>query len=175
LKQLVGSPISTDDKVMNFAAILLAIIAVVLLYQGNRFLRDVRAVRRELSGGRSLHELNDMVHETRDRLLSDFDEISSKLDEKIQTLEKLNKEAETAAGRLEAVLKSERLKTLEERGILFAIDVDKEKGEKDRNKRMAELLRDGASVEEVARITEASVREVELVKLLVRRREEERA
>jgi hypothetical protein len=160
---------------MNFTAILLAIIVVLLLYMGNRHLRDVRGIRRELSQGRSLNELNDMVHETRDRLLNDYDEISSKLDEKSQVLEKLNREAETAAVRLETVLKSERLKTLEERGILFAIDVDKEKGERDRNKRMAELLKGGATVEEVARITEASIREVELVKLLIRRREEERA
>ena len=160
---------------MNFAAILLAIIVVILLYMGNRFLKDARGIRRELSDGRSLRELNDMVHETRERLLGDYDEVSGKLEGKIQEIEKLNREAETVTGRLETVLKSERLKTLEERGILFAIDVDREKGEKDRNKRMAELLRGGATVEEVARITEASVREVELVKLLIRRREEERA
>ena len=160
---------------MNFAAILLAIIVVILLYMGNRFLKDARGIRRELSDGRSLRELNDMVHETRERLLSDYDEISCKLEGKIKEIERLNREAETVTGRLETVLKSERLKTLEERGILFAIDVDREKGEKDRNKRMAELLRGGATVEEVARITEASVREVELVKLLIRRREEERA
>jgi hypothetical protein len=160
---------------MNFAAILLLIVLIVLLYMGNRYLKDIRAVRRELSDGRSLRELNDMVHETRDQLLNDYEEISSKLDQKIQILEKLSKEGDNTSGRLETVLKSERLKTLEERGILFAIDVDKEKGEKDRSKRIAELLRGGASVEEVARITEASVREVELVKLLVRRREEERA
>ena len=98
--------------------------------------------------------------------------MTGEIDRKIERLERLNRDAETTIGKLDALLKSERLKTLEERGILFAIDVDKEKGEKDRGKRIAELLRGGASVEEVARITEASVREVELVRLLVRRREE---
>jgi hypothetical protein len=101
--------------------------------------------------------------------------MTEELDRRVDRLERLNRDAETTIGRLEAVLQSERLKTLEERGILFAIDVDKEKGEKDRAKRIADLLKSGATVEEVARMTEASVREVELVRLLVRRREEERA
>jgi hypothetical protein len=160
---------------MSSAAILLSVIIVILLYFVNKFLKDARAIRRELAEGRSLRELNDMVSDTREHLMSDYDEITCELEGKIAQLERLVKDAETAAGKLDAVLKSERLKTLEERGILFAIDVDKEKGEKDRHKRIADLLRGGASVEEVARVTEASVREVELVKLLIRRREEERA
>lgn len=157
-------------------AVLLFLLAVVLLgYSAHRFLRDARAIRRELADGRTLKELRDMVDDTREQLLTDYDEIASELDRRIDNLERLVREADAATGRLEAVLQSERLKTLEERGILFAIDVDKEKGERDRSRRIAELLRSGASVEEVARITEASVREVELVKMLVRRREEERA
>jgi hypothetical protein len=160
---------------MTLAIILLAIIGISLLYMGNRYLRDIHAVRRELSEGRTLRELNEMVNDTRENLMSEYEEMSDELTRRIDRLEKVNRDAETTIGRLEAVLKSERLKTLEERGILFAIDVDKEKGEKDRSKRIADLLRGGASVEEVARITEASVREVELVRLLVRRREEERA
>lgn len=160
---------------MTVSAILLLICILVLLYMGNRFLKDARGIRQELAEGRTLKELHDMVHETRDQLLSDYDSISSELDKKIERLERSIREAETAAGKLEALLQSERLKTLEERGILFAIEVDKEKGEKDRARRIADLLRSGASVEEVARITEASVREVELVRLLIRRREEERA
>jgi hypothetical protein len=160
---------------MTIATVLMALTVVLLLYMGNRFLKDARGIRRELADGRSLKELSDMVHETREQLASDYDKIVEELDRKTSLLEKLNREAETNIGKLEGVLKSERLKTLEERGILFAIDVDREKGEKGRSKRIAELLRGGSSVEEVARITEASVREVELVKLLVRRREEERA
>jgi hypothetical protein len=160
---------------MTIAAVLMGLIVVLLLYMGDKFLKDARGIRRELSDGRSLKELNDMVEETREQLATDYDQLVDQLDRKIAQLEKLNREAETNIGKLENVLKSERLKTLEERGILFAIDVDREKGEKDRSKRIAELLRGGASVEEVARLTEASVREVELVKLLVRRREEELA
>ena len=160
---------------MTIAAVLMGLTVVFLLYMGDKFLKDARGIRRELSDGRSLKELNDMVQETREQLATDYDQLVDQLDRKTAQLEKLNRDAETNIGRLENVLKSERLKTLEERGILFAIDVDREKGEKDRSKRIAELLRGGASVEEVARITEASIREVELVKLLVRRREEELA
>lgn len=160
---------------MTIAAILMGLTVVFLLYMGDKFLKDARGIRRELSDGRSLKELNDMVQETREHLANDYDQLVDQLDRKTAQLEKLNRDAETNIGKLENLLKSERLKTLEERGILFAIDVDREKGEKDRSKRIAELLRGGASVEEVARITEASIREVELVKLLVRRREEELA
>ena len=160
---------------MTLAAILLAIIVILLLYMGNRFLKEARGIRRELADGRTLRELNDMVNESREQLVANYDEMTEELDRRVDRLERLNRDAETTIGRLEAVLQSERLKTLEERGILFAIDVDKEKGEKDRAKRIADLLKSGATVEEVARMTEASVREVELVRLLVRRREEERA
>ena len=160
---------------MTLTAILVSITVLLLLFLGNKFLRDVRGIRRELADGKTLRELDDMVHESREELLATFDEISEELDRRVARLENLNREAETLAARLEALLNSERLKTLEERGILFAIDVDKEKGERDRSKRIADLLRGGASVEEVARMTEASVREVELIKLLIRRKEEERA
>ncbi len=158
---------------MEIAAILLAVLVIVMLYMGNRFLRDARAIRKELSEGATLKELNEMVVESREQLLSDYDEITEGLDGRIEKLEKLRNEAETAIARLEAALNSERLKTLEERGILFAIEAGEgASGEEgDRNRRMAELLKGGASVEEVARITEASVREVELVRLLLKRSE----
>jgi hypothetical protein len=158
---------------MTTAAILLGLIVVILLYMGNRFLRDARGIRRELSDGKTLKELNDMVHETRDSLLQDYDEIVKGIDSRLGRLDAKNRDAETTIGRLETLLKSERLKILEERGILFAIEAgEDQKGEKDRTKRITELLRSGASVEEVARITEAGVREVELVRLLLRRKDE---
>ncbi len=159
---------------MEIAAILLAVILVVGLYIGNRFLRDARAIRRELADGRTLKELDHMVDETREQLLTDYDQVTSGLDKRIDRLEKLNSDAETMIAKLEAVLASERLKTLEERGILFAIEAGEksESSEGNKSKRIAELLRGGATVEEVARIAEASVREVELVRLLLRRREE---
>jgi len=159
---------------MEAAAILLAVVVVILLYMGSRFLRDARAIRRELSDGRTLKELDEMAEEAREKLTADFDEVTRGLDKRLDRTEKLNREAQTTIARLEAVLNSERLKTLEERGILFAIEAGEKSGgrEGDRNRRIAELLRSGASVEEVARITEAGVREVELVRLLLRRREE---
>jgi len=148
--------------------------AVILLYMANRFVKDARAIRKELSEGATLKDLNDMVVDTRDELLTDYDRITGGLDKRITRLDELNGEAEKYIARLEAVLNSERLKTLEERGILFAIETsDSAAGnETDRNTRIADLLKGGASVEEVARITEASVREVELVKLLLRRSQE---
>ena len=159
---------------MEVAVILLGIIVVIVLYTANRFLRDARAIRRELADGRTLKELDEMVEDAREQLLGDYDEIAKGLDKRIEKLERLKKDAEATIARLEGVLNSERLKVLEERGILFAIEsADRsEGGEKDRNRRIADLLKGGASVEEVARITEASVREVELVRLLLRRREE---
>lgn len=159
---------------MGTVTVLIVIILVVLLYVGNRFLRDARAIRRELSEGRTLRELDDMVEETREKLLADYDSVTSGLDKRIDKLERLNREAGTMISRLEGVLSSERLKSLEDRGILFAIEAGDKSGKQvgDKSKRIAELLRGGASVEEVARITEASVREVELVRLLLKRREE---
>jgi hypothetical protein len=159
---------------MGTVSVLLAIIVVVLLYIGNRFLRDARAIRKELSDGRTLRDLDDMVEETRDKLLADYDSVTSGLDKRTEKLERLNREAGTMISRLEGLLNSERLKTLEERGIIFAIEAGEKSGkqEGDKNKRIAELLRGGASIEEVARITESSVREVELIRLLIKRREE---
>lgn len=159
---------------MDTAAVLLAIIVVVLFYIGSRFLRDARGIRSELADGRTLRELDDMVEETREKLLADYDSVTSGLDKRIEKLERLNRDAGTMIARLEGVLDSERLKQLEERGILFAIEAGEGKGtrEGDKSKRITDLLRGGASVEEVARITEASVREVELVRLLLKRREE---
>ena len=159
---------------MEVAAILLGIIVIVLLYMGSRFLRDARAIRSELAAGRTLKELEEMATDAREELVTDYDEIATGLDKRIERLDRLNKSAEATIVRLEGVMNSERLKTLEERGILFAIEsTEKSQGtEGDRNRRIAELLKGGATVEEVARITEASVREVELVRLLLRRREE---
>jgi hypothetical protein len=158
---------------MVFAAITLAIIFIALLLMANRFVKDARAIRKELSGGATLKELNDMTQESREQLLSDYDSITTGLGKRIDKLEKLNREAESMAHRLENMLNSERLKTLEERGILFAIEAGENHGgsEADKHRRIADLLRGGASIEEVARITEASVREVELVKLLLKRGE----
>ncbi len=158
---------------MAVVAILLAFVTILLLVMGNRFLKDARAIRKELSEGATLKDLNDMVNETRDQLLGDYDEVTSGLDKRIERLEKVNREAEANISRLEGVLNSDRLRVLEERGILFAIEAGEKSGGqgKDRNRRIADLLRGGASVEEVARITEASVREVELVRLLLKRSE----
>ena len=159
---------------MAVVAILLAFVTILLLVMGNRFLKDARAIRKELSEGATLRDLNEMVTETRDQLLGDYDEVTSGLDKRIERLEKVNREAEANISRLEGVLNSDRLRVLEERGILFAIEAGEKSGGgqgKDRNRRIADLLRGGASVEEVARITEASVREVELVRLLLKRSE----
>lgn len=158
---------------MEITAILLAIILVVLLYMGNRFLRDARAIRSELADGASLKELDEMVNESREQLLNDYDGITGSLDKRIDRLEKLNRDAEVMASRLDGLLNSERLKTLEDRGILFAIEAGDElgHGKVDKNRRIVDLLKGGASVEEVARLTEASVREVELVRLLLKRGE----
>jgi len=159
---------------MEIAAILLGIIVIVLLYMGNRFLRDARAIRKELADGATLKELNDMVRETRDRLGVDYDKVTTGLDKRIERLANLKRDAETLAGRLEGLLNNERIKALEERGILFAIEAGENLGkgeEVDKNRRIVELLRGGASVEEVARIAEASIREVELVRLLLKRGE----
>ena len=151
--------------------ILMAAITVILLNMANRFLKDARAIRKELSEGATLKELHEMVGETREELLNDYDRITAGLDKRTERLGNMNRDAEKNIARLEGVLNSERLKTLEERGILFAIETsDKGSGrETDRNKRIADLLKGGASVEEVARITESSVREVELIRLLLRR------
>ncbi|HDS30081.1 MAG TPA: hypothetical protein ENN67_03470 [Firmicutes bacterium] len=158
---------------MATASLLLLLILCIVIYVGNKFLRDARGIRRELAQGKTLRELDDMVHDTRETLLHDYDEIVKGIDTRLDKLEQKTREAEAVIGRLENLLKSERLKVLEERGILFAIEAGEEqKGEKDRTKRIAELLRGGASVEEVARITESGVREVELVRLLIRRKDE---
>lgn len=159
---------------MTTAAVLLGIIVIILLYMGSKFLRDARGIRKELSDGRTLTELDDMVTETREKLLADYDSITEGLDKRVRKLDRLTTEAATMISRLEGVLDSERLKTLEERGILFAIEAGDSLGNvvADKNSRISDLLRGGASVEEVARITEASVREVELVRLLLRRRDE---
>jgi len=159
---------------MELAAIILAVTVVVLLYMGNRYLKDLRAIRRELADGKSLNEINTMVRETREQLLTDYDEVTTGLDKRIERLEALTREAETTLSRLENVMNSDRLKILEERGILFAIEPSQGENspEADRNKRIADLLAGGATVEEVSRITEASVREVELVRLLLKRRRE---
>lgn len=163
---------SSGESMYN-AAILLMIVVVVLLYMGSRFLRDARGIRRELADGRTLKELDEMVLDTRETLLNDYDKITGGIDQRLDRLEKHNREAEAMIVRLETLLNSERLKTLEDRGILFAIEAgESTSGEQDRAKRIAELLRSGASVEEVSRITEAGIREVELVKMLLRRREE---
>ncbi len=159
---------------MTTVAVFLGIIVIILLYMGSRFLRDARGIRKELSDGRTLSELDDMVRETREKLLADYDSITEGLDKRVQKLDRLNSEAATMISRLEGVLDSERLKTLEERGILFAIEAGDSLGNEvaDKNSRISDLLKGGASVEEVARITEASVREVELIRLLLRRRDE---
>jgi len=159
---------------MEIAAILLGIILIVLLYMGSRFLRDARGIRKELAHGRTLKELEEMATDAREQLVTDYDEVATGLDKRIERLERLNNSAEAMIARLEGIMNSDRLKTLEERGILFAIEsAETSQGtESDRNRRIAELLKGGASVEEVSRITEASVREVELVRLLLRRRDE---
>ncbi len=158
---------------MTTVVVLLAVIVVLLLYMGTRFLKDARAIRRELADGRTLRELDEMVHETRERLLANYDEVTTDLDKRLDKLDTSKREAEEMIARLEALLQSERLKTLEERGILFAIEAGEGTGhEQDRTMRITELLRSGASIEEVARITEAGVREVELVRLLLRRKKE---
>jgi hypothetical protein len=159
---------------MNYLiAGLLAFITIVLLYLGNRFLKDAKGIRKELSEGKTLIELDNMVKDTRDELMVNYDEVRAGLDKRLEKLEVLKKEADKTIKRLENLLDSERLKTLEERGILFAIEAGEKQGvEADRNTRIAKLLKSGASVEEVARITEASVREVELVRLLLKRKSE---
>ncbi len=157
---------------MEISAILLGVIVIVLLYMGNRFLRDARAIRRELADGASLKELHDMVRDTRDDLGVDYDRITTGLDKRIDKLDTLKRDAETLSARLEGLLNNERVKALEERGILFAIEAGESLGkgvEVDKNRRIVELLKGGASVEEIARIAEASIREVELVRLLLKR------
>ncbi|MFH1676357.1 MAG: hypothetical protein ABIC40_04955 [bacterium] len=157
---------------MSLTAILLATVVVIVIYIGNKYLKDLRAVRRELADGKTLSELDEMANESREKLLGNFEDMSKKLDRRLERLDKLHKEAEGTIGRLEALLKNERLKTLEERGILFAIEAgENANSEKDRSKRIADLLRNGASIEEVSRITEASIREIELIRLLLKRRE----
>jgi len=160
---------------MYIVWILMAAITVILLYMANRFLKDARAIRKELSEGATLKDLNEMVGDSREELLTDYDRVSEGLDKRIGRLENLNRDAEANIARLEKALNSERLKTLEERGILFAIETSETSAgaETDRNKRIADLIKGGSSVEEVSRITEASVREVELVKLLLKRNAED--
>lgn len=155
---------------LTFCVVTLAITVIILIYAADQYLKNIRGIRRELADGKTLRDLDEMVRDTRDELMVNFDEVSAGLDKKIIRLENLKRDAQQTIARLEALLDNERLKILEERGILFAIEAgDKSGGKTDRNKRIADLLKSGASVEEVARITEASVREVELVRLLIRR------
>ena len=53
---------------MTLAAILLALGIILLLYMGNKFLRDARGIRNELASGGTLRELNDMVNDTESSL-----------------------------------------------------------------------------------------------------------
>ena len=98
---------------IEIAAILLAIIVVVLFYVGSRFLRDVRGIRKELANGRTLTELDEMVNESREQLLSDYDKVSQELDKRIDRLDKLSREETNAyyavLYRFVAMLLAERL------------------------------------------------------------------